>query len=229
MKKTFQLKSLLLSMAVAGASTLAVAPATTQAGVSANVGFVSTYVYRGVLQTADGSASGGIDYEDESGIYAGFWAADVGGGTDGLEYDLYAGWGGEFEGVALGVGLTTYQYTGDFDTSYNEFNLSAGYGPVEVGFAGGKWEDGAADGGDSDYTDLYISAEIEGVALTYGVWDADTDLDDNAVTRFEVGYGVELAKGLDGSVTYIKSMPEASGSDDEDYLVFGVSKSFDLM
>lgn len=229
MKKTFQLKSLLLSMAVAGATTLAVAPATTQAGVSANVGFVSTYVYRGVQQTADGSASAGIDYEDESGFYIGAWGADVGSGTAGLEYDIYAGWSGEFEGVSLGLGVTTYQYTGTFDTSYNEYNLSAGYGPISVGYAGGKWEDGAADGTDSDYTDMYISAEFGGASLTYGVWDADTDLDDNAVTRFELGYGVELAEGLDGSVTYIKAMPEASGADDEDYLVFGVSKSFDLM
>lgn len=216
-------------MAVAGATTLAVAPATTQAGVSANVGAVSSYVYRGVLQTPDASASAGIDYEDDSGIYIGAWGADVGGGTEGLEYDVYAGWGGEFEGVSLGLGVTGYFYTGDFDTSYKEFNLSAGYGPISVGYAGGSWEDGAVDGSDSDYTDVYISAEYEGISLTYGVWDADTDLDDNAVTRVELGYGVELAKGLDGSVTYIKAMQEASGTDDEDYLVFGVSKSFDLM
>lgn len=229
MKKTFALKPLALSLAVAAASAASVVPATAQAGVSANVGVVSTYIYRGVQQTSDASASVGIDYENESGFYIGAWGADVGSGTDGLEYDVYAGWSGEFEGVSLGLGVTTYQYTGDFDTSYNEYNLSVGYGPVEVGYAGGKWEDGAVDGSDSDYTDMYITADIEGVSLTYGVWDSDTDLDDNAVSRFEVGYGLELAKGLEGSVTYIKSMHEDSSNDDEDYLVFGLSKSFDLM
>ena len=229
MNKTFKLKSLLLSMAVAGATTLAVAPATTQAGVSANVGVVSTYIYRGVQQTADASASAGLDYEHDSGLYAGVWGADVGGGTEGLEYDLYAGWAGAFGDVSVDVGLLGYYYTGDFDTSFQEVAVSAGWGPITVGYAGGKWEDGAVDGSDSDYTDMYITAEYAGASLTYGKWDADTDLDDNAVTRLELGYGVELAEGLDGSVTYIKAMQEASGTDDENYLVFGLSKSFDLM
>ena len=229
MNKTFKLKSLLLSMAVAGATTLAVAPATTQAGVSANVGVVSTYIYRGVQQTADASASAGLDYEHDSGLYAGVWGADVGGGTEGLEYDLYAGWAGELGEVSVDVGLLGYYYTGDFDTSFQEVAVSAGWGPITVGYAGGKWEDGAVDGSDSDYTDMYITAEYAGASLTYGKWDADTDLHDNAVTRLELGYGVELAEGLDGSVTYIKAMQEASGTDDENYLVFGLSKSFDLM
>jgi len=229
MKKTFKLKNLALSLAVAGAASVAMIPAASQAGVSANVGMVSSYVFRGVLQTSDASASAGLDYENDSGFYVGTWGADVGGGTDGLEYDLYGGWAGEFEGVSLGLGATGYFYTGDFDTSYKEYNLSAGYGPIEIGYAGGVYEDGAVDETDSDYTDMYISASYEGATLTYGKWDADTDLDDNAITRVELGYELELAAGLDGSVTYVKAMSEASGVDDEDYLVFGVSKSFDLM
>ena len=238
MNKTFKLKSLLLSMAVAGAATFTMAPVVAQAGVSANVGFVSTYVYRGVEQTSDGSASAGLDYEHESGFYAGVWGADVGSGEDGsgLEYDLYAGWAGQFGEISVDAGVVGYYYTGDFDTSYQEVAVSAGYGPITVGYAGGKWEDGRengaaeiTDGGDSDYTDMYITAEFAGVSLTYGEWDADTDLKDGALSRVELGYGLELAKGLDGSVTYIKSMPEDSSVKDEDYLVFGISKSFDIM
>jgi uncharacterized protein (TIGR02001 family) len=71
MKKAFQVKSLLLSMAVAGAATMAIAPVAVQAGVSGNIGAVSTYVYRGVLQTSDASANGGVDYENDNGIYLG--------------------------------------------------------------------------------------------------------------------------------------------------------------
>lgn len=229
MKKAIQLKSLLLSMAVAGAATMAIAPVAAQAGVSANIGAVSTYVYRGVLQTSDASANGGVDYENDNGIYLGVWGADVGGGTDGLEYDVYGGWAGEFSGVSLGLGATGYYYTGDFDTSYQEINTSVGYGPVTIGYDMGVWEDGAVDGKDADYTDLSIGLEYAGMAATYGQYDSDTDLKDNAVTYLEVGYSAEIVAGFEGSITYINSSFEASGVKDEDYLVFGVSKSFDLM
>jgi uncharacterized protein (TIGR02001 family) len=229
MKKAFQVKSLLLSMAVAGAATMAIAPVAVQAGVSGNIGAVSTYVYRGVLQTSDASANGGVDYENDNGIYLGVWGADVGGGTVGLEYDIYGGWAGEFSGVSLGLGVTGYYYTGDFDTSYQEINTSVGYGPVTVGYDMGVWEDGAVDGTDADYTDISIGLEYSGMAATYGQYDSDTDLKDNAVTYLEVGYSAEIAAGFEGSITYINSSFEAAGVKDEDYLVFGVSKSFDLM
>jgi uncharacterized protein (TIGR02001 family) len=231
MKKAFQLKSLLLSMAVAGAATMAITPVTAQAGVSANVGMVSNYVYRGVEQTTDASASAGLDYDNESGFYLGLWGADVGGGDAGLEYDIYGGWAGDFKGVSLGLGATGYYYTGDFDTSYQEVNTSIGYGPISVGYDIGTWEEGGVGTKDSDYTDLSISAEYEGFSATYGKWDPDTDssVKDDSNTYLEVGYGAELAKGLDGSITYIKSDFEDSTVADKDYLVFGITKTFDIM
>lgn len=237
MKKTFTLKPLALSLIVAGSSVAAVAPATVQAGVSGNVGFVSTYIYRGVQQTSDGSASAGLDYENDNGIYAGIWGADVGGATSGLEYDVYAGWGGEFEGVSLGLGLTSYQYTGSFDTSYNEYNLSVGYGPVSVGYANGKWEDAADDGKDASYTDVNISAEYEGFSATFGVYETkDGDVAETAGASsyvdnkyMMIGYGMELAKGLDGSVTLVTSDKDDSSKKDTSDLVFGLTYSFDVM
>ena len=66
-------------------------PAAAMADLSANVGMVSDYIFRGVYQE-DTSASAGLDYEDESGFYIGTWGADVG---DGLETDLYFGYAGE--------------------------------------------------------------------------------------------------------------------------------------
>ena len=47
-----------------------------QADFSANVGYMSEYHFRGILQKVS-SVSGGIDYES-GGFYAGAWAADVG-------------------------------------------------------------------------------------------------------------------------------------------------------
>ena len=68
-----------------------VVPAVTMADLSANIGFVSDYVFRGIYQ-APSSASAGIDYEHDSGFYIGTWGADVG---DGLETDVYFGYGGD--------------------------------------------------------------------------------------------------------------------------------------
>ena len=69
---------------------LALLPAVSMAQWSANVGYVSDYIYRGIFQT-ESSASAGIDYEGENGFYVGTWGADVG---DGIETDLYFGYGG---------------------------------------------------------------------------------------------------------------------------------------
>ena len=84
---------------------------------------------RGILQK-NSSASAGADYEN-GGFYVGTWAADVG---DGLEVDLYAGYGFETEaGFSASVGFTGYYYTGEFDDTYEEFNLNLG---VFLDFAG---------------------------------------------------------------------------------------------
>ena len=84
------------------------------ADVSYNVGYVSEYYFRGILQKSS-SASAGIDYE-ENGFYIGAWGADVG---DGIEYDIYLGYGIETEaGFSASLGYTTYQYTGDTSVSY---------------------------------------------------------------------------------------------------------------
>lgn len=46
--------------------------------VSANIGAVSNYIWRGVTQTGDGPAiQGGIDVGHESGFYIGTWASNI--------------------------------------------------------------------------------------------------------------------------------------------------------
>ena len=224
MKKTLQLKPLLLSMAVAASAAATVAPATVQAGVSANAGMVSTYVFRGVLQTATekSTASAGVDYEHESGIYVGTWGSSLD-DADNLEYDLYAGWGGEFNGVALGAGVTGYYYTDGAATAFEEMNLSAGYGPVSIAYDFGKAKPDVGD--DTDYSHLAISAEYAGFTGTFGINDAEDYKGED--TYLQVDYGFEIAKGVDGSISYINF--KAEGVDSKDYLIFGVSKSFDVM
>jgi uncharacterized protein (TIGR02001 family) len=46
--------------------------------ISANIGVVSNYMWRGVTQTQDGAAvQGGLDFTHESGFYAGTWVSNV--------------------------------------------------------------------------------------------------------------------------------------------------------
>jgi len=233
MNKTFKLKSLLLSMVVAGAATLTVAPATTQAGVSANVGFTSDYIFRGFQQANGGlDVYGGVDYEADNGLFVGVWATTMGISSsyeDEVEYDLYFGWGGAVEGVDLGIAYTNYSYTESYNGdmgAFEEVNLSAGYGPVSVGYDIGL---------KTDYTDKYdhysISVDaselVEGVSLTYGVTTADGAED---ADYFDVGYGTTVSSSALGDMDLGANIIfSGKDTDDATYFVVGMTKSFDLM
>ncbi|GKT12852.1 MAG: hypothetical protein ISEC1_P1837 [Thiomicrorhabdus sp.] len=222
MNKTFQFKKLLVSLAIASSAAMTVAPIMAQAGVTANAGMLSNYVFRGVEQAESTSAFTGLDVEADSGLYVGTWIADV---EKGLEYDIYAGWAGDLNGVSLGLGGTYYGYTeAAFDSPYKELNLSLGFGAVSVGYDKGIHELAT----EEDYSNAYISAERGNFTATYGVYDANVDLDNNAVSYLDVGYSTELSAGLDGTVNYIYSMPENSATNPSAYLVLGISKSFDI-
>jgi len=221
MKKTFQLKSLVASLAIASSVTLA--PVAVQAGVTANVGMVSNYVFRGVEQTESSSASAGVDYEADSGLYIGTWVADV---ENGLEYDVYAGWSGNFSGITLGLGGTYYGYTDTaFDQPYQEVNLSAGFSSFSIAYDKGT----TGSDGKTDYTNMALSYEKDAFSATYGVYDPNSDTKKDAVNYLDLGFSTELSAGLDGSVNYVYSMPEDSVNDPSAYLILGFSKSFDVM
>ena len=146
-QKMKKLTRLLMLMIVAFGG-LGVAKIAT-AEVSYNVGYVSEYYFRGILQKSS-SASAGIDYE-ENGFYLGAWGADVG---DGIEVDVYLGYGIETEaGFTASLGYTTYQYTGDtFDDEYNEGNLNLGYGIFGLEYSKGTC---GCFGAESDYRYIF--------------------------------------------------------------------------
>lgn len=194
-----------------GASTLVSAAA--QAEWSANAGFVSQYHFRGVQQTVAGSGSAGLDYE-KGNLSFGVWSADVG---QGLEIDLYGAYGTTVNGIDLSAGVTTYQYTGDFDTSYNELNLSAGKGAFSLEVTFGTHEDGAADG-DASYSFLGGTYSAEsGLYGTVGVFGGDWE-----GSYVEGGYGLTVGE-FDVGVSVIIS---GSDLDDNESLVFSIGKSF---
>jgi uncharacterized protein (TIGR02001 family) len=188
-----------------GAAVLALASITmpAQAEFTGNVGWESDYVFRGVQQN-DSSAQGGLDWEDKFGAddsslgyYVGTWVAGV---EEGMEIDYYGGVKGDLGNVSYLLGATLYTYNDDFDDTYKEVNLGAGWGPFSLDFAVGKYEGVLITGGgtenDPDYEVYEFKAERNGFYALVGVWSNDADGE-----WAELGYGWDW-KGVDLGVNY---------------------------
>lgn len=82
------------------------------ADVTANVSASSNYYWRGITQTLDAAAvSGGIDYSNDSGFYAGTWTSNIDFGNEAsYELDFYAGFSKELENFSYDVGYIYYSY-----------------------------------------------------------------------------------------------------------------------
>ncbi len=188
------------------------------AEVSANIGVTSQYHFRGIQQTTSASTSAGVDYENQ-GLSIGTWAADV---DDGLEVDVYGSYAFELEsGLSLGVGATTYQYTGDFDSAYNEINLSAGYGQFSLAYSIGKWDGVVGDESatEANYTILTVGFEHNNFTGTVGIYGDEAEGE-----YFDLAYATEIS-GFDVGVGVLIS---GSDLDDDESLYFSFSKTFEL-
>ena len=210
-------------------------PATSMAETTANIGFSTDYIFRGIFQE-DSSAYAGVDYAHDSGFYLGTWGADVG---QGLETDLYFGFAGG-DKFTYKIGYTGYYYTDDFDDTYNEVNLGIGYGIFALDVAIGQW-DGFGTSQDYDFTSLTISPE-KGPYYKIGMWGGD--FEDNVLfpnpktgpggsgDYFELGYTYSVEEhGVDLSVTFVYSPDLVVGNFDDgetggdSALVFGIKKN----
>jgi uncharacterized protein (TIGR02001 family) len=227
-------KNLVPALVIATAA--AVVPAISQAEVSANIGYVSEYIFRGIFQESS-SAYAGVDFATDSGFYLGTWGADVG---TGLETDLYFGFAGG-ENFTYKVGYTGYFYTDDFDDTYQEINLGVGYGIFALDVAIGEW-DGFGTSQDYDFTSITISPEV-GPYYKVGMWGGDFEsnvLFPNPKTGpggsgdyFELGYAYTLEEpAVDLSVAFIYSPDLVVGDWDDgetsgdSAVVFGIKKNF---
>ena len=195
-------------------TSLILATGVAQADWSANAGFASEYYYRGIFQESS-SASGGLDFES-GGFYAGTWAADVG---DGLEVDFYGGYGVEAGDFSYSIGGTLYHYTGDFDDTYLELNLGAGFGVFTFDLAIGEYDN--FDGPTLDYTYYSVTAEKNGFYGKIGGFSQDFEGE-----YFEAGYGTTVAE-IDLGISLVFSNSDLVGESDE-AIIFTLGKSFDL-
>ncbi|MEJ2383289.1 MAG: TorF family putative porin [Xanthomonadales bacterium] len=210
-----------LAIFVATASLTAATTPALAADVSANIGWNSQYIFRGILQSKS-SAMAGVDLE-AGGFYVGAWGADV---DDGLEIDYYGGYNFDLGPVSLGVGGTLYTYTGDFDDTYKELNFSAGFAFLTFDAAVGSYDN--FDGPSLDYEFYSLTAEHNGFYGTVGTFQNDF-----SGNYLEAGYGNTLSVGetdlLDYVFTVVHSDEDLAGGDSSDTsFVLTLSKTFDF-
>ncbi|MBI1887520.1 MAG: hypothetical protein HYS19_04000 [Nitrosomonadales bacterium] len=87
--------------------------------LSANIGFTTDYIFRGISQTSHNPAvQGGIDFAHAGGLYAGIWGSNVSwisdfnaGVSSSLELDTYFGFRNSFaEDFSYDIGFIRYNY-----------------------------------------------------------------------------------------------------------------------
>lgn len=194
--KKLALPLTLLSLAAGSA----MVSTTASAEVSANVAASSNYFWRGITQSGDEAAvSGGIDYSNESGFYAGTWISSLGGGAS--ELDLYFGFSGETESFSYDVGYVFYGYpssvesTGDAD--FSEIYASITFNALTLGvsvLADAEWD---ADFADDIYysADYAIAAGSAEITLHAGFYDTDASFDEGNIYD---GYDLGISIAKDG-------------------------------
>jgi len=102
--------------------------------VTANVGFFTDYIFRGVSQTdQEPAVQGGFDWSHEAGPYVGVWGSNVDfddGDEAHIEIDYYGGYANSIDNFSYDVGVIYYSYPGaddDLDFDYFEVAASVGY------------------------------------------------------------------------------------------------------
>ena len=157
------------------------------AQVSYNVGAVSDYRFRGIEQTAgQPSLQAGVDYAHSSGLYVGAWAAnnikwikEFNGASKGdYEVDVYGGYKFEVKGVALDVGVITYNYPGN-----------------DSGAAGTT---GAGNFSKADTTEVYIGGTYSVATLKYyqSMGDFLGNLNSNGSRYWDLSATFDLGNGF---------------------------------
>ena len=139
--------------------------------VSANIGVVSNYMWRGITQSDDQPAvQGGLDYAHESGFYAGTWVSNIDWGTPDPNYelDLYLGYGGAInDDFSYDVSAIYYAYPDGRESDFAEIGASGTFKWFTLGIAYTVF--GENDGGLYDDGDIYYYGSFDYGDLPYGL------------------------------------------------------------
>ncbi len=180
MKRNLLSTLILVALAAPGlavAEDAAPAPA-----VTANVGLVTDYLYRGISQTGAGPAiQGGFDYSHASGFYAGAWGSSISwlgdagvASTAGLELDTYLGYKGAASVVSYDVGFLRYNYPGTYALGATKADTNEIYGAITYSVVTAKYSYslgdtfGAPDSKGTGYLELNASYALPDTGITLG-------------------------------------------------------------
>jgi uncharacterized protein (TIGR02001 family) len=177
----------LLLAALPGMSTAADTPASPHM-FTANLGFTTDYIWRGISQTSHNPAvQGGIDYAHASGLYAGVWGSNVSwivdsgavaAGSAGMELDTYFGFRNSFAGdFTYDLGFIRYNYPGSYTPAagYAKADTDEVYGALGYKWITAKYSYGlgqfltipGAQG--TNYLELNASVPVGDTGITFGV------------------------------------------------------------
>lgn len=155
-------------------ASIAAAPAASAAPeVSASVGAANMYYWRG-LDLGGGAAVWGDLNVSAAGFTAGVWTSS-GDEAWGTEYDLYAGYAGEFRDFSYGLSYVSYNYSeGDIGPGdFAEIVASVGYGPAKITYYDNIANEEERGYSYDDYN--YVTAELNFAkfGIKYGVHEDD--------------------------------------------------------
>lgn len=191
-----KLNVLVISAAVAASSFAGMSVA--QAEITENLSVTTNYIWRGVAQSgAEADVQGGVDWADDSGLYAGAWLSG-----SANELDMYVGWSKDM----IDVGVIKYYFPQD-DSAHGS----------EV-YAGVSVKDWAAklyidtdtdDSGDNMYFE--VVGDIGPININAGLNLNDADAAEYA--QVTVGYTVE-------NLTLAIAMTDIDNADEEISLTY---------
>jgi uncharacterized protein (TIGR02001 family) len=141
--------------------------------VSFNASVTSDYRYRGISQThLDPAVQGGADYvNNPTGLYAGTWLSSIKwitdeGGSDDVEWDLYAGKRGDIikDVLSYDVGVLSYVYPSNNlspSTDTTEVYGQLSYGPAYIKYSYSLTDlFGFVNSKNSGYTDVGANFDV---------------------------------------------------------------------
>jgi uncharacterized protein (TIGR02001 family) len=188
--------------------------------LSANIGAVSNYMWRGISQTGNGAAvQGGVDYGHSSGFYAGTWISNVDWGSSDPSYelDLYGGFGGDVGEFSWDLNTIYYAYPDTDDANFWEIGASGTFKMFTVGLA--YTIDGQADE-PAPYRDgdIYYYGSVSfdlpqgfGIGATLGYTDFDDFGSEADYTHWQVSVSKDAGDFGEFSLNYDQN----DGGDDK--------------
>ncbi|WP_435627723.1 TorF family putative porin [Candidatus Ferrigenium straubiae] len=198
------MKHKLLFLLLAAASGMAMADAPPSPHVfSANIGFTTDYIFRGISQASHNPAlQGSIDYTHASGLYAGVWGSNVSWIADSgavatgsvtLELDTWFGFRNGFAGdFTYDVGFIRYNYPGSYTAAagFAKADTEEVYGALGYKWVAAKYSYGLGQfltvpgAVGTSYFELNASVPLGGTGFTFGAHAGRQTYKDAAAAAF---------------------------------------------